>query len=531
MKFLSTVGKARRIYDLNNIPLVSGSSFIKWHLSHSMHAEHRGRTGKCPISNHKVDYGYSKLIPGVRISMEKNNSLTECPMEFEIVQEFAVAEKITLGYVKLNLAEYVEESESFSREAGSPPRKRSSIGVSPTPADGGAGPENRIVEEGIVRRYLMSDSKINSTLKIGILMVQVDGERNFVAPALKTAPVFGGIAGLVAPEAEDDTSPMPSISKPRDAAEVHDLYRRTLAASWSRQPNELPADECIEDIFSGGNGWGTKKEAHDNHNSDEGEAEPLAGTLRPSDFRRYANHHNSHDGSQGRHSRNKSASSDRSVQVTPDAALSTDFSSSHGDAEISQHVDGDLDFAALLDALDSSLGELVGVGALVAVDGLLSLGLGLGDFDVGAAFDDLDEDVAAVLGGGNVYGAAGRGRSLGLHDGCKHLFAVGVDGDDADGVGDVLDGGDGGGGTAGLSLGRVDGANVGGRGEDLGALGEDVAQVVGDAGRVGCAATHDDLVNVEDVQLSLLDDAFDEAVEALKDLAANHFVSQAVNGG
>ncbi|KID72515.1 estrogen-responsive protein Fam102A/B, partial [Metarhizium brunneum ARSEF 3297] len=280
-----------------------------------MHAEHRGRTGKCPISNHKVDYGYSKLIPGVRISMEKNNSLTECPMEFEIVQEFAVAEKITLGYVKLNLAEYVEESESFSREAGSPPRKRSSIGVSPTPADGGARPENRIVEEGIVRRYLMSDSKINSTLKIGILMVQVDGERNFVAPALKTAPVFGGIAGLVAPEAEDDTSPMPSISKPRDAAEVHDLYRRTLAASWSRQPNELPADECIEDIFSGGNGWGTKKEAHDNHNSDEGEAEPLAGTLRPSDFRRYANHHNSHDGSHGRHSRDKSASSDRSVST------------------------------------------------------------------------------------------------------------------------------------------------------------------------------------------------------------------------
>ncbi|KFG85597.1 hypothetical protein MANI_017051 [Metarhizium anisopliae] len=280
-----------------------------------MHAEHRGRTGKCPISNHKVDYGYSKLIPGVRISMEKNNSLTECPMEFEIVQEFAVAEKITLGYVKLNLAEYVEESESFSREAGSPPRKRSSIGVSPTPADGGAGPENRIVEEGIVRRYLMSDSKINSTLKIGILMVQVDGERNFVAPALKTAPVFGGIAGLVAPEAEDDTSPMPSISKPRDAAEVHDLYRRTLAASWSRQPNELPADECIEDIFSGGNGWGTKKEAHDNHNSDEGEAEPLAGTLRPSDFRRYANHHNSHDRSHSRHSRNKSASSDRSVST------------------------------------------------------------------------------------------------------------------------------------------------------------------------------------------------------------------------
>jgi hypothetical protein len=174
-----------------------------------MHAEHRGRTAKCPISNHKVDYSYSKLVTGIRISMDKSSSLTECPLEFEIVQEFALAEKITLGYVKLNLAEYIEESESFGREVGSPPRKRSSIGVNPAAlAENGDEPDQRIVEEGIVRRYLMSDSKINSTLKIGILMVQVDGERNFIAPPLRTAPVFGGIAGLVAPEAEDDISRM-----------------------------------------------------------------------------------------------------------------------------------------------------------------------------------------------------------------------------------------------------------------------------------------------------------------------------------
>jgi hypothetical protein len=84
-------------------------------------------------------------------------------------------EKITLGFVTLNLAEYVEESES---------------------ADG---------EEGVVRRYLMQESKINSTLKIGISMKQIDGERNFVAPPLKTAPVFGGIAGIMGGgEAEQD---------------------------------------------------------------------------------------------------------------------------------------------------------------------------------------------------------------------------------------------------------------------------------------------------------------------------------------
>ena len=51
-------------------------------------------------------------------------------------------EKITLGQVTLNLAEYVEESEM---------------------GPGGEG--------GVIRRYLMQESKINSTLKIGIMMI------------------------------------------------------------------------------------------------------------------------------------------------------------------------------------------------------------------------------------------------------------------------------------------------------------------------------------------------------------------------
>jgi hypothetical protein len=108
---------------------------------------------------------------------------------------------------------------------------------------------------------------------------------------------------------------IPNISKPRDAAEVHDLYRRTLAASWSRQPNELPADECIEDIFSGGNGWRTKKDYQANHESDEEEDDRFGGTLRPSDFRRYANHQRNGSGGLGRHRRNHSASSDKSVST------------------------------------------------------------------------------------------------------------------------------------------------------------------------------------------------------------------------
>jgi hypothetical protein len=91
----------------------------------------------------------------------------------EVIQDYSGGgrgEKIILGEVRLNLAEYVEESESADSE------------------------------DGVVRRYLMQESKINSTLKIGIAMKQIDGDRNFVAPALKTVPVFGGIAGIMAGE-------------------------------------------------------------------------------------------------------------------------------------------------------------------------------------------------------------------------------------------------------------------------------------------------------------------------------------------
>ena len=168
-----------------------------------MHAEHRGRTNKCAIADHKVEYGFCKLVQGVRMHIDKSNNLTECPIEFEVLQEFNVTDKISLGRVKLNLSEYVEECEALSREIGSPPRKRSSIGV--TSGESGDNAETPVVvEDGIVRRYLMQESKVNSTVKIGIFMVQVDGERNFVAPALRTAPVFGGIAGLVAPDEEED---------------------------------------------------------------------------------------------------------------------------------------------------------------------------------------------------------------------------------------------------------------------------------------------------------------------------------------
>lgn len=173
--------------------------------------------------------------------------LQESEIHFEVLQEYSPgtrAERIVLGNVKLNLAEFVDGSD-----------------------DG---------EEAVTRRYLMQESKINSTLKvrdqsllytwrarlielqIGVYMKQTEGDKTFIAPPLKTAPVFGGIAGIMTAEQGegDEGSNVPSMSSnARESGMLQDMYRRTLAASWLAQAGELPADKCIEDIFAGGNGW------------------------------------------------------------------------------------------------------------------------------------------------------------------------------------------------------------------------------------------------------------------------------------
>ena len=253
-----------RIIDLNNVPLVSGTSFIKWHLPSSTAAEHRGKTNKCVIREHRVEYEYEKRV-AVRLTVGRDGMLQECQINFEILQEYSAGgrgERIRLGDVKLNLAEYVESG----GDAMSP--------SSPGGGAGGGGGGELGGEEGVVRRYLMQESKINSTLKVGIHMRHTEGTRDYYAPPLRTAPVFGGIAGIMhsgeptAPAARADGSgaanaeaaneeTVPNLSsRNREMGEMQDMYRRTLAAFWTSQPGELKADEAIEDIFSGGDGWG-----------------------------------------------------------------------------------------------------------------------------------------------------------------------------------------------------------------------------------------------------------------------------------
>ncbi|KAK7547143.1 N-terminal C2 in EEIG1 and EHBP1 proteins-domain-containing protein [Phyllosticta citricarpa] len=243
-----------RIIDLNNVPLVSGTSFVKWYIPGSTAAEHRGRTERCAIKDHKVFYDYEKHIP-VRLTIQNKTKLLEDSwIHFDVLQEYGSRgkhDRITLGKVELNLAEYVEASEHEADES-----------------------------EGVVRRYLMQESKINSTLKVGIYMRQIEGERDYIAPPLRVAQVFGGIAGIIAgePGDSDDIGHIPTLSKNAlENGEMQDMYRRTEIAFWAAQPGELRADECIEDIFSGGDGWGkeAQPESRDRLSTEGGETGSL----------------------------------------------------------------------------------------------------------------------------------------------------------------------------------------------------------------------------------------------------------------
>jgi len=240
--------------------------------------------------------------------------LQESEIQFEIVQEYSPTgkERICLGNVRLNLAEYVTSGAAAGAAAGGGEEEiQGTLGGHTTGAPAGgaaagatvgsnahaaAGVDAAAATEplGVVRRYLLQDSKINSTLKvrvplqpllspslspfsrfqskdrwliplshnlkIGIHMSQTEGDRSFRAPQLRTAPVFGGLAGILSSEAGagdgDDGSNMPSMSsKAQESGKLQDLYRRNLCASWAAQHGELAADKCIEDLFAGGDGW------------------------------------------------------------------------------------------------------------------------------------------------------------------------------------------------------------------------------------------------------------------------------------
>jgi hypothetical protein len=88
-------------------------------------------------------------------------------------------------------------------------------------------------------------------------------------PQLKTAHIFGAITGVVSDHApvqitngsvssdraSDRNVKSSSPSRGRDARALQDMFKSAMATTWQLQGSELDADDCIDDIFAGGDGW------------------------------------------------------------------------------------------------------------------------------------------------------------------------------------------------------------------------------------------------------------------------------------
>ena len=211
-----------QIHELSSIPLVTGQVFVKWHILHSSSGECRGKTDRAPIVDHKSGWADYRRECAFKVGIGRNGVLQERMLMMEVwVEMISGRERFRIGTVAVNLSEYA----SVKSET---------------------------------RRYLLQESKMNSTVKVTIAVVHVEGIRDYTTPPLKKAQMFHGITNLLA-----ENKDLPQISRGIEQhntkhvlhSPTQEMYRRTFSAQWRLQAGELPPSDVVEDIFKGGSGW------------------------------------------------------------------------------------------------------------------------------------------------------------------------------------------------------------------------------------------------------------------------------------
>ncbi|KAI8909688.1 N-terminal C2 in EEIG1 and EHBP1 proteins-domain-containing protein [Gorgonomyces haynaldii] len=131
------------IYDLQNLPYVSGLYFCKWKLSSSTI---KGVTSRKTVSDNQVSWNASYVFECTLI-INKNGSLQDTHLDFSIKQEVDGGKKAeTVGRLSLNLAEL----------AGAPKN---------------------------VQRHLLQQTKLNSLLKVEVEMILISGDPQSIRSA------------------------------------------------------------------------------------------------------------------------------------------------------------------------------------------------------------------------------------------------------------------------------------------------------------------------------------------------------------
>jgi hypothetical protein len=135
-----------QINELLNIPLVAGRCWVKWYVHDSAKPDARGRTAHIPVREHRAQWDESITINFRLAIHSKTKVLKERDVIFDVIWDQNGTDKLTLGRVEINLAEYVNKSS----------------------------------KDGKKTKYLLKNSKINGALALTISVVQVSGPTDYI---------------------------------------------------------------------------------------------------------------------------------------------------------------------------------------------------------------------------------------------------------------------------------------------------------------------------------------------------------------
>ncbi|KAJ7025425.1 N-terminal C2 in EEIG1 and EHBP1 proteins-domain-containing protein [Mycena alexandri] len=139
----------------------------------------RGQTPWLPLLDHSVSWDQS-LSAVVQMSIDRDTQrLLPHPFKLKVMQRVIAGDldaphNPQLGVVELNLAEYVDSVPLSTAATGSVPSK----GV-------------------VTRRYLLSDSKTNATLRLSIRVEPLGASPPFTAPPLPNGEILAGVSSFL----------------------------------------------------------------------------------------------------------------------------------------------------------------------------------------------------------------------------------------------------------------------------------------------------------------------------------------------
>lgn len=274
-KFVLSLG----IHELTNIPSPVGECYVKWHMKERSISSFKGKTKLAHIRDYKVVWGHSTQAL-MKIGLTKNHQLKDKTLVLCVYQlpphqhhhhhhhngkdeairsrsptiisdinqlsqdisnhQNEKSKKTYLGKVEINLSEFVN------------------------------------FEESKTNRYLLKEAKINAVLHVEIRMEAVEGQNiDYNAPQLKSKGLSSVFNSETSSFPDSGTSPISShhgsnlksgsasssnnrlhksLAISNDPV-ISKLYENTFDISWDYRPGEYNIVECIDDIFSGGDGW------------------------------------------------------------------------------------------------------------------------------------------------------------------------------------------------------------------------------------------------------------------------------------